>query len=187
MKTLTKPLVSGVIHRFSFTRRVCHETHLSAFRSAPQAHPWVPCSPAYPRRARGDCRTTGQRPSSFERLISLARFRPTQRLRHPEQFASLLRKRSVARTASFDLYRRPSDVDCSRLGLVIGKRQARHAVLRNLIKRQARELFRHGTQEAQACDYVVRLARAMKALPDGAKARKRWVRAQLVELFDKAG
>ena len=48
-----------------------------------------------------------------------------------------------------------------RLGLVIPKRQAKTAVLRNAIKRQARELFRRRT-DLPAMDAVLRLAQPVR-------------------------
>lgn len=52
----------------------------------------------------------------------------------------------------------------SRLGLVIPKRLARHAVLRNSIKRQAREAFRHHYEILPAVDLVLRLSRWPKEI-----------------------
>lgn len=47
--------------------------------------------------------------------------------------------------------------DQARLGLVIPKRLAKQAVLRNLIKRLARESFRHLANALPGVDIVVRL------------------------------
>lgn len=56
----------------------------------------------------------------------------------------------------------------ARLGLVIPKRLARRAVLRNLIKRLARESFRHLAHRLPGVDIVVRLA--APALPKSGRA-----------------
>lgn len=53
-----------------------------------------------------------------------------------------------------------------RIGLVIPKKQARTAVLRNAIKRQAREVFRRRRPALPAMDLVLRLA-----APTGVKNR----------------
>lgn len=50
----------------------------------------------------------------------------------------------------------------SRLGLVIGKKLARHAVLRNLVKRIARNHFRLLRETLPQYDIVLRLAAPVK-------------------------
>lgn len=90
------------------------------------------------------------------------------------------------RSVCFELYYQPAATgERSRLGLVIGKRQARQAVLRNLIKRQAREFFRQRAEPGQVRDYVLRLARVMSGLPVAPVERRRWVRAQIEALFSQ--
>lgn len=76
----------------------------------------------------------------------------------------------------------------SRLGLVIPKRLARRAVLRNTIKRQAREAFRHHSENLPALDLVLRLARwpkDMAALAANPQALKRSVRQEIELLLEK--
>ncbi len=46
-----------------------------------------------------------------------------------------------------------------RMGLVVAKKLARRAVLRNVLKRLAREAFRHTRNGLPSCDLVFRLAR----------------------------
>lgn len=48
---------------------------------------------------------------------------------------------------------------CPRLGFVIAKKQIKHAVQRNRIKRLVRESFRHHQHEMPALDYII-LARS---------------------------
>jgi ribonuclease P protein component len=57
--------------------------------------------------------------------------------------------------------------------LVIPKKNARHAVLRNLLKRIAREAFRNVRTDLPACDLVIRLAKPLvnRSDQDGAKRR----------------
>ncbi len=66
-----------------------------------------------------------------------------------------------------------------RLGLVIPKKLARRAVLRNAIKRQAREAFRLRRTNLPALDLVLRLARPVSGME-----KKRW-RAEIDDLFER--
>lgn len=59
-----------------------------------------------------------------------------------------------------------------RLGLVIAKKLARRAVLRNLMKRIGREAFRQACPEIPSCDLVLRLAKP-QVLADRA-SRQAW-------------
>ena len=67
----------------------------------------------------------------------------------------------------------------ARLGLVVGRRRVRLAVRRNLIKRQARETFRHRQQALSGLDIIV-LVRQPWPRP-----QKVQVRQVLEELWDK--
>ncbi len=105
----------------------------------------------------------------------------------------------MLRSACFDLLRgglkdtavgavMSADKSESRLGLVIPKRLARRAVLRNTIKRQAREVFRHQSESLPALDLVLRLARwpkDMAALVVAPHALKRAVRMEIELLLEK--
>ena len=68
--------------------------------------------------------------------------------------------RKVVRGASFDLhYRVTGTAKTARLGLIVPKRLARAASLRNAIKRQGREAFRLAAAGIPSCDLVLRLTR----------------------------
>ncbi|MCS6763270.1 MAG: ribonuclease P protein component [Candidatus Protistobacter heckmanni] len=84
------------------------------------------------------------------------------RLTRAGQFAAVLNRRPAGRSAHFIMYVAPVQPEAqdAKLGLVIGKRSARRASERNLIKRLARESFRHSRQGLPACDIVLRLIRA---------------------------
>lgn len=86
-------------------------------------------------------------------------FRKEYRLRTPAEYAGVFSARRVLRGRLFALHYRFND-SChgARLGLVIPKKQARTAVLRNAIKRQARECFRQRRSQLPALDLVLRLA-----------------------------
>ena len=93
--------------------------------------------------------------------------------------------RRVVRGACFDLHFRPANTAGSkaRIGLIVPKRLARAAALRNAIKRQGREAFRMVAVAIQPCDLVLRLKRPVKGV--GAKdstQRKIW-RAEIEALL----
>jgi ribonuclease P protein component len=91
--------------------------------------------------------------------------------------ASTLRKRG----GCFELryrHQEPGMEIGARLGLIIPKRLAKRAVLRNLLKRLARESFRHALPGLPRADMVLRLVKAplmSTAGPDGL-TRKLWRR-----------
>ena len=101
-------------------------------------------------------------------------FRPSNRLHVPKEFAAVMASPLRLRGGCFELrYRRNEEAKLqgtgARLGLVIPKRLARRSVLRNQIKRLAREAFRQILPALSALDLVLRLTKpplAGKALVD---------------------
>lgn len=92
-------------------------------------------------------------------------FGPEQRLHHPAEFSAVLASRLMVRggqNVPFVLHYRLLDHDNpSRLGIVVPKRYAKAASLRNAIKRQGREAFRLIVGELPPCDLVFRLNRSL--------------------------
>lgn len=88
------------------------------------------------------------------------------------QFAEVFAARKVLRGARFALHYRPNGLPAARLGLVIPKKQARSAVLRNAIKRQAREVFRRRRASLPCADLVLRLGSPVGT--DDKAARVAW-------------
>jgi ribonuclease P protein component len=114
-------------------------------------------------------------------------FRRQYRLLTPGQYSEVFSARRVLRGAHFALHYRRNGLPGCRLGLVIPKKQARTAVLRNAIKRQAREFFRRHRAGLPALDLVLRLAQPFG--PGGRsvidkQAKVAW-RAEIATLFDK--
>ena len=73
--------------------------------------------------------------------------------------------RRVMRGECFDLHYLRADAESGvRLGLIVPKRLARAASLRNAIKRQGREAFRLMAFEIPPCDLVLRLTRPVKGV-----------------------
>jgi ribonuclease P protein component len=83
------------------------------------------------------------------------------RLLTARDYAQVFAARKVLRGLLFALHYHPTGGMGPRLGLVIPKKQAKTAVMRNAIKRQARELFRHRT-DLPAMDAVLRLAQPIR-------------------------
>jgi ribonuclease P protein component len=98
--------------------------------------------------------SASERPSSFH-------FH--QRLHRPEEFSYVMAARRVVRGRCFDLHYRPG-MNGPRLGLIVPKRLARAASLRNAIKRQGREAFRLLSAELPPFELVLRLSRAVKGV-----------------------
>ncbi len=83
------------------------------------------------------------------------------------------------RGKAFAVHYRPNGLDRARLGLVIPKKQAPTAVLRNAIKRQAREIFRLRRTTLPPADLVLHLTQ--KTVESDTSA---W-RAEIVALLDR--
>jgi len=88
-----------------------------------------------------------------------ASFRPEVRLRRAEEYSAVFSARKVLRNGAFDLHVLRREDGSARLGLVIPKKIARLSVLRNTIKRIARDAFRRRRLELPPVDLVLRLAR----------------------------
>ncbi|NTV11977.1 MAG: ribonuclease P protein component, partial [Zoogloea sp.] len=85
-------------------------------------------------------------------------FRPAHRLHKTDEFSSVFAFRRSVRGRYFSLLYRPNGGDSARLGLVVAKKLARRAVLRNLVKRIARDVFRKSRSNLPCHDLVIRLA-----------------------------
>jgi ribonuclease P protein component len=85
-------------------------------------------------------------------------FRPAQRLRRGSDFAAVLGGSRRLRGKFFELRYRECEGSTARLGLIVAKRLAKRAVVRNKVKRVAREAFRHLQSRLRPVDLVVRLA-----------------------------
>jgi ribonuclease P protein component len=96
-----------------------------------------------------------------------------------------MKRRGGIRGSCFELRHTNTGATQARLGLVIGKRYARQAVLRNLIKRQGREVFRHLADRLPAEDFVLRLVKPMQALPGSLAEQRQWVRVEIDSLFQR--
>lgn len=106
-------------------------------------------------------------------------FPRSARLRRPGEFAAVLAERRRVRKDAFELRYRANEAGSrARLGLVIPKRLARKAVLRNRIKRILREAFRHRCADLPAVDLVIRLVQSIDraAGPAAGEQKREWRR-----------
>ena len=91
--------------------------------------------------------------------------------------------RRVLKGQSFDLhYLSRDDRTLTRLGMIVPKRLARAAVLRNSVKRQAREAFRLARFDRGA-DLVLRLKRPIQPVATRDKNQLRNLRTEIESLF----
>ena len=114
-------------------------------------------------------------------------FGSKHRLHAAAEFSLVFATRRVLRGRIFDLHYRARELVSAmpsvgaRLGLVIAKKLARRAIQRNLLKRVAREVFRHARQGLPPYDLVLRLSRSPGGSLDA--ATRRLLRADVEQLL----
>jgi len=106
-------------------------------------------------------------------------------LQQSEDISRTLKSKSV-NSQHLSFYKKINDLDASRIGLAVPKKNAKRAVDRNRIKRLIREIFRNTSIE-QPTDIVVKLQ-----VPIGKKTRKKLrelerkqIRQELIDHFQK--
>ena len=109
-----------------------------------------------------------------------------------DAYASALRMRSCGQTAHFALHfcaHRPNVAQVKtitepwpKIGLVVPKKLAKHAIRRNTVKRLTREYFRLNSAGLADGLWVVRLKAKVNQLPLTAGLKREWS-SQLVDLF----
>ena len=80
------------------------------------------------------------------------------RLRKTDEYSSVFAFRRVLRGRFLSVYYRPNGLATARMGVVVAKKLARRAVLRNLVKRICREAFRIRRAALPRLDLVIRLS-----------------------------
>jgi len=125
------------------------------------------------------------RPISGQGVLRLS-FTSGDRLHTAAEFAAVFSHRRVLRGDRFDLHYRPGGAGQAsrgaRLGLVIARKQARRAVVRNLLKRLAREAFRQRRSRLPAFDLVLRLAKPVVSVD---RASRLALRAEIDDLLQR--
>jgi ribonuclease P protein component len=109
-----------------------------------------------------------------------------QRLHRPEEFSAVMAARRVVRGECFDLHFGQAVGDRkARLGLIVPKRLARAASLRNAIKRQGREAFRLMALQMQPRDLVLRLRRPLVGVRAGDSVQRKTWRTEIEVLLSR--
>ncbi|BCL76797.1 ribonuclease P protein component [Jeongeupia sp. HS-3] len=101
------------------------------------------------------------------------------RLLKTDDYSSVFSLRSSSSNEFFQVLARPNGLPHGRIGLVVGKKTHKRAVVRNYIRRSAREVFRLNAAEFSGLDLVVRSRRAFDR-KEGEAARR-----ALLSLFRK--
>ncbi len=133
------------------------ETHLSAIENKAPAPPRLPGAHAHSGRACGHQRKARQRPGSVVGVtVSRATLPRSVRLRGAPQFTGAFTHR-LKSPLFLVLVRENSSGGLTRLGIVVGRRNAPRAVDRSRLKRLVREEFRYLRSLLGPVDLVVRL------------------------------
>jgi ribonuclease P protein component len=106
-------------------------------------------------------------------------FSGAYRLRKTDEFSSVFAFRRVVRGTYFMIHCRPNQLPTARMGVVVAKRLAKRANVRNLVKRIAREQFRLRRASLPALDLVIRLHAPV------AQATRAMIHADLVQLLGR--
>lgn len=85
------------------------------------------------------------------------RFCSAYRLRKTDEYSSVFAFRRAYKGRFLTMHYRPGEAPTARLGVVVAKRLAKRANLRNLVKRIVREQFRRRRAALAPFDLVVRL------------------------------
>lgn len=85
------------------------------------------------------------------------RFPRQSRLLKTDEYSSVFNFRCGQSGKFVRVYAKPNQLTHSRLGIVVGKKELRTAVARNLAKRTVREVFRTNQQSIQTLDIIVRI------------------------------
>lgn len=96
---------------------------------------------------------------------------------------AVLDRRGLIRGFCLDMHVLDTNQTMPRLGLIVAKRLAKHAVTRNLIKRQIREVFRRHASSLPAVDIVFRMSKGLESLGIESSAWRLAVRGEVESLL----
>jgi ribonuclease P protein component len=141
-----------------------NEADLPTLGGAPEADARLSRTHAHSRWSRGHSRAPGEGPRPPRHLTrtpdpARSRLHRSQRL-GAREVSAVLKSGRLLRAPRIYLYSLPNEVGRARLALIVPKRLAPGAVLRNRIRRLVREAFRLGQAAIGARDCVIRLVKA---------------------------
>ncbi len=153
---------------FSIRFSLNHETHLPAQPSKTKTYTWFSRTNVYPGRTFGVETPARERASTIVPLglpggssISTLRdrveasFGRRERLIESNEFTRVFRNGRRSVDVFFTVLYLPNSLGYPRLGLAVAKKNVRHAVRRNRLKRLARESFRLAGPALDSLDIVV--------------------------------
>jgi ribonuclease P protein component len=107
------------------------------------------------------------------------RFPSAFRLRKTDEYSSVFAFRRAYKGRYLIVHYRPNELLTARLGVVVAKRLARRANVRNLVKRIVREQFRKNRAVLPPLDLVVRLQASVEG------ASRQMIHADMLQLLDR--
>jgi ribonuclease P protein component len=108
------------------------------------------------------------------------RFPRQSRLLKTDEYSSVFNFRCGQSGKFVRVYAKPNQLTHARLGIVVGKKELRTAVARNLAKRTVREVFRTNQQSIQTLDIIVRIMKPFD------RTNVLLVREELLRLLQKS-
>lgn len=100
----------------------------------------------------------------FKSEVAETRFSRKRRLSNPNEFKAVFQAAKKLYSRNFALQFKKNDLNYSRLGIIVAKRNVRRAVTRNLIKRMVRESFRFNQSRLCGTDVIVVVYHAFSLL-----------------------
>jgi len=107
------------------------------------------------------------------------RFLSAYRLRKTDEYSSVFAFRRALKGRFFIVHYRPNELGTARLGVVVAKKLAKRANVRNLVKRIVREQFRKIRAALPPHDLIVRLHAPVR------EATRAMINEDVVQLFGR--
>lgn len=135
------------------------EANLPTLEDAARAAPWFSRAQSQRWRAQSAAQPSRTRPAPHRVVVAAGKrfgLDASRRLRQKDDFENLLRQGSRRSLNGYTFYVARRERGEARLGLLVSRRHAARAVVRNRIKRCIREAFRLTQGELGALDILVR-------------------------------
>ena len=124
-----------------------------------QTHPRLSCPHEHPRWSGRYTCSPCQGPYQAQRLNTLTEAQrglpKTCRVLHSTDYSTVLRSGKKTNDPLFSVTTAPNTLQQTRLGITVSRKVSKKAVVRNRIKRQVRESFRHNRPGLGSVDMIV--------------------------------